>query len=88
MLSNWNLKRTLILGVLLYLLTLVWTLPAAVVWKRLQHQLPVPVTLHGLTGTLWSGQVNQLLVDGVNQGQLGASRRAPARPCWWRLAAA
>lgn len=70
MLNRWNLKRTLIVGALLYLLTLVWTLPAAVVWKRLEHRLPVPVTLHDLTGSLWSGQVGQLLVDGVNQGQL------------------
>lgn len=70
MLKRWNLKATLICAVLLYLLTLVWNLPAAVVWKRLQHQLPVPVTLHGLTGTLWSGQVGQLEVDGVNQGLL------------------
>ena len=71
MLSNWNLRKTLICGVLLYLLTLVWTLPAAVVWKQLQNRLPAPVTLQGLTGTLWSGQVAQLRVDGINQGQLG-----------------
>lgn len=70
MLNNWNVKKSLIVGVLLYLLTLLWTLPAAVVWKRLEHRLPVPVTLHGLTGTLWSGHVGQLVVDGVNQGQL------------------
>lgn len=77
MLNSWNLKKSLIVGVLLYLLTLVWTLPAAVVWKRFEHQLPVPVTLHGLTGTLWSGHVGQLVIDGVNQGQLS----------WdWRLA--
>lgn len=70
MLNSWNLKKTLICGVLLYLLTLIWTLPAAVVWKPLQQRLPVPVILQGLTGTLWSGQVGQLWVDGVNQGQL------------------
>ncbi len=71
MLKSWNLKKTLAVGLFIYLLTLIWTLPAAVVWKRLEHQLPAPVTLHGLTGTLWSGQVGQLWVEGVNQGQLG-----------------
>lgn len=70
MLNNWSWKRTLVLMALLYLLTLIWTLPAAVVWKRVQHQLPVPVTLQGLSGTLWSGQVEQLMVEGVNQGRL------------------
>lgn len=70
MLNRWNLKKSLMVGALLYLLTLVWTLPAAVVWKQLEHRLPVPVSLHGLTGTLWSGHVGQLEVDGVNQGQL------------------
>lgn len=70
MLNRWNLKKTLILGAVLYLLTLVWTLPAAVVWKQLEQRMPVPVTLHGLTGTLWSGHVGQLEVDGINQGQL------------------
>lgn len=70
MLKNWSLKKTLVCLGVLYLLTLIWTLPAAVVWKRLQHQLPVPVTLHGLTGTLWSGHVGQLMVEGVDQGQL------------------
>ena len=73
MLSRWNLKKTLICGLLLYLAALIWTLPAAVVWKRIEHQLPVPVTLHGLTGTLWSGEVAQLVVDGVNQGRLSWS---------------
>lgn len=73
MLNRWNLKKTLICGALLYLLALVWSLPAAVVWKRIEHQLPAPVTLHGLTGTLWSGEVAQLMVDGVNQGRLGWS---------------
>jgi general secretion pathway protein N len=67
---RWNLKITLICGLLLYLLTLIWTLPAAVVWKQLQPRLPVPVTIHGLTGTLWSGQAGQLVVDGINQGRL------------------
>lgn len=70
MLKNWNLKKTLVCAGLLYLLTLIWTLPAAVAWKRLEHQLPVPVALHGLSGTLWSGQITQLLVDGINQGRL------------------
>lgn len=73
MLSRWNLKKTLVCALVLYLLTLIWTLPAAVVWRRLQHQLPVPVTLHGLTGTLWSGQVAQLIIDGVDQGRLSWS---------------
>ena len=71
MLNSWNLKKTLICGALLYLVTLIWTLPAAVVWKGVKNQLPAPVTLQGLTGTLWSGQVGQLWVDGVDQGQLG-----------------
>lgn len=70
MLNNWSLKKTLAGALLVYLLSLLWHLPAAVVWTRLQPQLPVAVTLQGLTGTLWSGQVGQLWVDGVNQGQI------------------
>src|SRR5690606_40188195 len=67
---RWNLKKTLICGLLLYLLTLIWTLPAAVGWKQLQPRRPVPVTIHGLAGTLWSGQAGQLVGDGINQGRL------------------
>src|SRR5690606_6289026 len=70
MTKRWNLKAPLACALALYLATLVWNLPAAFVWKRLEGQLPAAVTLHGLTGTLWSGQVARMEVDGVDQGQL------------------
>ncbi len=70
MTKRWNLKALLACALALYLATLLWNLPAAFVWKRLEGQLPAAVTLHGLTGTLWSGQVARMEVDGVDQGQL------------------
>lgn len=70
MIKTWNIKAMVICALLLYALTLLWNLPATFVWKRLEGQLPTPVTLHGLTGTLWSGQVTRLEVDGVDQGKL------------------
>ena len=53
-----------------YLLTLIWTLPAAVVWSQFESRLPAAVTLHGLRGTLWSGQVARMSVEGIDQGRL------------------
>lgn len=70
MLEAITLKRSLILAIFLYVLSLLWNLPAATVWKSLADRLPVPVTLHGLTGTLWSGQVGRIEVDGIDQGAL------------------
>ncbi|MEJ6654388.1 MAG: type II secretion system protein N [Pseudomonas sp.] len=70
MTKGWNIKAMVVCALLLYVLTLLWNLPAAFVWKRLEGQLPTPVTLHGLTGTLWSGQVARMEVDGIDQGQL------------------
>lgn len=70
MIKRWNIKALVVCALLLYLLTLLWNMPATFVWKRLEGQLPAAVTLHGLTGTLWSGQVARMEVDGVDQGRL------------------
>ncbi|PAU87874.1 hypothetical protein CK507_10035 [Pseudomonas sp. WN033] len=70
MLRRLNLKGMLALALLVYLLTLIWHLPASFVWHRLSAQLPVPVELQGLAGTLWSGQVARITVDGIDQGGL------------------
>lgn len=61
-----------IIGLLfvLYVGSLIWHLPASFVWNRIQGQLPAQVTLQGLTGTLWSGHVSRMQVEGVDQGGL------------------
>lgn len=70
MLKRISLRTIILLALVAYCLTLIWTLPAVVVWQRLEHRLPVPVTLHGLSGTLWSGQVTRMQVNGIDQGGL------------------
>lgn len=70
MLRRVDMKRLLILALLLYLGSLVWNLPASFVWDRMKNQLPAQVELYGLTGTLWSGRVNRIEVDGIDQGSL------------------
>ncbi|WP_022963363.1 type II secretion system protein N [Halopseudomonas pelagia] len=65
-----SMKSVILLGVLLYLGSLIWYLPASFVWSRIQGQLPAQVTLEGLTGTLWAGQVGRMQVQGVDQGAL------------------
>lgn len=65
-----RMKGLILLGVLLYLGSLIWFLPASFVWKQIQDQLPAQVTLEGLTGTLWSGHVSRMQVQGVDQGAL------------------
>lgn len=64
-------RTAIIVFIFAYLLTLIWTLPAAVVWPQLESRLPAPVTLHGVRGTVWSGQVARMEVEGVDQGGLG-----------------
>lgn len=66
--ADW--KWPLGVALLLYLGSVVWNLPASFVWNRIQGQLPAQVELSGLTGTLWSGRVNRIKVDGVDQGAL------------------
>ncbi len=70
MLKHIKLRTAILIALAVYLLALIGTLPAAVVWQRLEHKLPVPVALHGLSGTLWSGQVTRVEVAGVDQGGL------------------
>ncbi|MEH6386442.1 MULTISPECIES: type II secretion system protein N [Pseudomonas] len=70
MLKWLTLKNTLIAAVVIYLLSLLWNLPAAFVWNRISNQLPAEVTLHGLSGTLWSGHVQRMEVSGIDQGAL------------------
>lgn len=65
-----SIKAMVVLATVLYLCSLVWYLPATFVWSRIQGQLPAQVALQGLTGTLWSGHVSQMQVDGVDQGGL------------------
>lgn len=62
--------KVMVLLVLLYLGSLIYFLPASFVWNRIQGQLPAQVTLHGLSGTLWSGHVSRMQVEGVDQGGL------------------
>ncbi|WP_373187211.1 type II secretion system protein N [Halopseudomonas sp.] len=68
-------KRMIALALLLYLISLIWNLPASFVWERVKDQLPAQVELHGLTGTIWSGRVNRIDVDGIDQGALRWSWR-------------
>ncbi|MBQ0743469.1 MAG: type II secretion system protein N [Pseudomonas sp.] len=68
--------KVVVLLMLLYLGSLIWNLPASFVWSRVQNQLPAQVTLHGLTGTLWSGRVSRMQVEGVDQGALSWDWRA------------
>lgn len=70
MLKWLSLKNILIVAAVLYLLSLIWNLPAAFVWNRVSGQLPAEVRLHGLSGTLWSGQVQRMEVSGIDQGAL------------------
>ena len=75
MLKKMNWKRLAVLALALYLFSLVWNLPASFVWSRVQDQLPAQVELVGLTGTLWSGRVNRMAVEGIDQGALTWSWR-------------
>ncbi|HDZ56306.1 MAG TPA: type II secretion system protein N [Pseudomonas xinjiangensis] len=68
MMQRINRKTTLVVALALFLLSLVWNLPAAFVWKQISGQFPAQVTLQGLSGTLWSGQVRQMKVNGIEQG--------------------
>ncbi|SDU16827.1 type II secretion system protein N [Halopseudomonas salegens] len=63
-------KLTLGLAFVLYLLALLWQLPASIVWQRIAPDLPANVELEGLNGTLWQGQVARMTVNGVDQGGL------------------
>jgi general secretion pathway protein N len=65
-----NRKTTIAVAVALYALALIWNLPATVVWRMVSGQLPAQVTLEGVTGTLWSGQVRRMMVEGIDQGAL------------------
>lgn len=65
-----SLKLVLWLSLSLYLLALIWQLPASVVWQRVAPSLPAQVELAGLSGTLWRGQVARMTVDRVDQGGL------------------
>ncbi|TVP91361.1 MAG: type II secretion system protein N [Pseudomonadaceae bacterium] len=65
-----SLKLTIWLALFLYLLALIWQLPATVVWQRVAPNLPAQVELAGLSGTLWRGQVARMTVDRVDQGGL------------------
>ncbi|SDS69604.1 type II secretion system protein N (GspN) [Halopseudomonas xinjiangensis] len=64
-------KRTVIsVAALLFLGSLIWNIPAAFVWSLVESRLPAKVTVTGLTGTLWSGQVRNMQVGGIEQGAL------------------
>jgi len=61
-------KRIIILGIVIFLLAVLLKTPA----RLISSQLPKnsPVTLHGVTGSLWKGDAQQLLVNGVNLGTI------------------
>ncbi len=64
-------KRTLVsVAALFFLGSLIWNIPAAVVWTLVEPRLPSKVTVTGLTGTLWSGQARSVRVGGIEQGSL------------------
>jgi len=75
MLRRVDMKRIILIGLVLYLFSLLWNLPASFVWERIKGQLPAQVELYGLTGTLWSGRVNRIEADGIDQGSLSWSWR-------------
>lgn len=70
-----NGKRVAILALVLFLASLIWNLPASFVWSHIKDRLPAQVELSGLTGTLWTGRVNRIEADGVDQGSLAWSWR-------------
>ncbi len=75
MLRTIDWKRIFIVALVLFVLSLLWNLPASFVWDRIKGQLPAQVELYGLTGTLWSGRVNRIEADGIDQGSLSWSWR-------------
>lgn len=75
MLRRVDWKRMILVALAFFLVSLLWNLPASFVWDRIKHQLPAQVELYGLTGTLWSGRVNLIEADGIDQGSLRWSWR-------------
>ena len=47
----------------LYVLFLIWHLPANVVLEKVA--LPKSITLNGISGTIWQGHIQQLVMDGI-----------------------
>lgn len=65
--------RLIVLGVAVYLVGLLINLPAARVYHwlaPLAARPPARITAQGLTGTVWSGGAEQLIVDGVSVGKV------------------
>lgn len=59
-----------VVAALLFVGSLIWHIPASVVWTLIAPRLPTQVSLSGLTGTVWSGQVRRMRVGGIEQGAL------------------
>jgi len=70
MLRFLSIKRFFWLALLVFSVTLVSNLPASLVWRQVAPSLPAAVQLHGITGTLWQGQVANMQVEGIDQGAL------------------
>jgi len=60
-------RHVLLLALAVYVLVLVTTLPAALVWH---HAAPAQARASGIEGTLWRGQASTVLVDGVRMSGL------------------
>lgn len=64
-------NRTIaIVVVVLFLLSILWNIPAAFVWGFFAQRLPAQVELSGLTGTVWSGRIQSMRIGGIEHGAL------------------
>lgn len=62
--------RWLLPGILAYLVFLCATFPADYALHGLQPSLPAGMQLNGVSGSIWSGQARQLIIDSVVIGAL------------------
>lgn len=65
--SNW--KWLTAYGVILYLLFLVISLPANVVWSLAPQQLKRSVIVSNLQGSAWSSRADSIIVNGIELGK-------------------
>ncbi|HET7300165.1 MAG TPA: type II secretion system protein N, partial [Oleiagrimonas sp.] len=59
----------LLLAVLLALLALAWWFPARWAWRLVQHDYPT-VRVGTMSGSVWAGEANGLVVNGQHLGRL------------------
>lgn len=70
--------KLILIGVFSYLLCLLANLPAALVWQAVSALVSLPVQLHQVRGTLWSGSAGSVTVQGLAQPLPGLNWSLPA----------